>query len=446
MTTQDDAPRNVRAALFQALFFKNNGKPDHASAWAAELCRLIGCADIVNPRGQELRRDFHAGPRNAVMGLITATALSLAFAAPACALQECTPGKQDSRIRYCTYSPSQIYHIWTAPGAILVIQFADDESVPEGNVAATDASRLERKPRGNYLYLKNTAKAGDTPCMVPEPLLVTTKLPNGQLRPYQFQFETRPNDCSETPAEQIAQQQQKSALSMVSTAEAAPKLPPRPGNLKYVAENGLGPNANVFYAAVFKYPDDEAAKRREAYRARHADDDSKQAQHLLKQQVSWPYGNKFDGTWNYKYAAHGNLAMPAEIRDNGYQTVFLFPSLERVPALFRWNPAAAGCNRNHDDRNEATVNPSVHRGGSDGDTIIASGTAPGWCMRDGQTVLEIRNLAYTLVGATPATGTVSPYVQRTLKDAAPEPTELQPVPLTATPPAAPAAKEPPHGN
>src|SRR6516162_4783753 len=128
------------------------------------------------------------------------------------------------------------------------------------------------------------------------------------------------------------------------------------------------------------------------------------------------YGNQWDGTWNFKYVAHGNLSVtPRQIRDNGYETVFLFPQMQRVPALFRLQPGATRCNREHDDHNEATENPSVHRSGADGDTIIAQGTAQGWCLRDGNTVLEVLNFAYKAIGATPATGTVSPYVKRTLK-------------------------------
>jgi hypothetical protein len=62
-----DTAYDIRAALNRAVFHKANGRKDHASAWAAELCRLLDCGDIVNTRGQELRRDFHAGPRDAIM-------------------------------------------------------------------------------------------------------------------------------------------------------------------------------------------------------------------------------------------------------------------------------------------------------------------------------------------------------------------------------------------
>lgn len=358
------------------------------------------------------------------------TALSLVFALPAHALQQCVPSKEDSRIRYCSYSPTQIYDIWLVPGGIMSIQFAEGEKVPEGNVAVTDGSRLIRTPRANFLYLKSTAKQGDAPCMIPEPLLVTTQLPNGGLRPYHFQISTRPSDCSETPAAQAQMPQRPPALQLTSSAQAAEKPPPQPSNLRYVKEGGLAAGADVFYAAIFRYPGDEAAKRRAAEEARAAEQQRQEAKLLLKQQVSWPYGNQFDGTWNFKYAAHGSMAPPTQVRDNGYQTVFLFPQMQRVPTLYAWMPGAVRCNRDHDEHSESTVIPSVHRSGADGDTVIATGTAQGWCLRDGATVLEIVNFAYNPNGATPATGTVSPYVRRSLKDNPdPEPELQQPIPL-----------------
>jgi type IV secretory pathway VirB9-like protein len=358
--------------------------------------------------------------------LAAATIFSFGAIASSNAMQECKPGKADSRVRYCTYQSGQVYHLWTAPGSELVIEFSEQESVPEGNVAATDRSRLQAVPRGNFLYLKSTAKSGETPCMVPEPLLVTTKLPDGHLRPYTFQIETKPNDCSETPAGLVAQQK-PTGMTLTSTGETRTS---KPGNLKYVDDKGLDAGADVFYSAKFSYPEDDAATRRARWRAQHADDEKKDIASRLKQQMSWPYGDPFDGSWNYKYAAHGNLTPPGQLRDNGYQTVFWFAKLERVPALFSWMPGAQQCNRNHDDRLEATVIPSVHRSGANGDTIIAPGTAQGWCLRDGQTVLEIRNFGYSAIGDTPATGTVSPYVTRSPKTTKDEPEASQePVPL-----------------
>ncbi len=49
-------------AILEAIAHKKAGRHDEACAWMAESCRLIGCFDIVNVRGLELRRDFHTGP------------------------------------------------------------------------------------------------------------------------------------------------------------------------------------------------------------------------------------------------------------------------------------------------------------------------------------------------------------------------------------------------
>jgi type IV secretion system protein VirB9 len=319
------------------------------------------------------------------------TAVALAIAVPAYALEQPKPGKADGRIRFIDYNPHQVVELWTQPGAIMEVQFAADESVPEGNVARTDGSKVDAKPRANLLYIKLRG------CIDPEPLLVTTKLPNGQLRPYRFQIETKGSDCSETP-------HPNPALPQIT--DGAPQPLPHHGNLKYVPEGGLAAGSDVMYSVVFKYPADEAAKRAAAAKLRQAEQEKEDAARLLKQQTEWPFGNAFDGSWSFKYAAQGDAGLaPRTVRDNGYQTVFIFPSMQRVPALFRINP----------DGTEATVNFSAHRGGSDGDTIIADGTALEWRLRDGKTVLNIRSLSYSPAGATPATGTVSPLVERTLK-------------------------------
>jgi len=72
--------------------------------------------------------------------------------------------------------------------------------------------------------------------------------------------------------------------------------------------------------------------------------------------------------------------------------------MQRMPALFRIDP----------DGKEATSDYSVH-----GDTMIAPSTAQLWRLRDGQTVLEVYDLAYNPVGKTPSTGTVSPMCAAT---------------------------------
>ena len=55
------------SAIANAVTHKTEGRDAEASAWMVEACRLIGCSDIINVRGRELRRDYHAGPRDAVL-------------------------------------------------------------------------------------------------------------------------------------------------------------------------------------------------------------------------------------------------------------------------------------------------------------------------------------------------------------------------------------------
>jgi hypothetical protein len=73
--------------------------------------------------------------------------------------------------------------------------------------------------------------------------------------------------------------------------------------------------------------------------------------------------------------------------------------MQRIPSIFR---GACGAS-------EATADSSTHS-----DTVIVPGTAPTWCLRDQRSAVEIYNLGYTTTGATPNTGTISPYVERTV--------------------------------
>ena len=99
--------------------------------------------------------------------------------------------------------------------------------------------------------------------------------------------------------------------------------------------------------------------------------------------------------------ARGNRSLtPIAVFDNGYSTVFRFPENERIPAIFVINP----------DGKEATAPYSVSGGYAQ-----VGMTAREFRLRDGNTVLEVFNLAYDTMGKNPATGTVSLDVQRQVK-------------------------------
>ena len=89
--------------------------------------------------------------------------------------------------------------------------------------------------------------------------------------------------------------------------------------------------------------------------------------------------------------------------DNGYSTVLQFPGNERVPAIFVIDP----------DGKEATASYSVN-----GSTVQVGQTAREFRLRDGDTVLNIYNMAYNTVGQNPGTGTTSAEVTRVVNTSA----------------------------
>ena len=214
-----------------------------------------------------------------------------------------------------------------------------------------------------------------------------TNLPNGQLRRYTMQIETKPTGV-------------RRSNSRPSTASATTGDPP-PGNLRYVSQDALGPAADVDYSAVYRYPGDEAEKRRAAARTAAERWKKERANRILQASTTFDTKDPYSGERNLRYMWRGDTSlMPRWVWDNGYSTAFVFPGQQRVPSLYYVAP----------DGKELTATYSVH-----GDTIIATGTAHEWRLRDGNTVIEVWDLAYNPVGSTPGTGTASPLVQRVLK-------------------------------
>ncbi len=331
----------------------------------------------------------------------TAVSLALIASAPwssqgqAFAEEPPTQSRHDSRIRTVAYRPDDVVPIWSMVGATLAIEFGEDESVPDGNVSVPDAwdekkkkGGLEAFPQGNILTLKSHT------CMIREPILVTTKLATGKLRLYAFEFHTIPDICP--------QQRSPGMMAALPASTSTDALQPQ-SNLRYVGRDDLGPDHDVDYVIRFSYPLDEAAKRRAAARLAEERARKEETELLLRQQTANFSADPWLGDRNYRYLIRGDPSLtPALVWDNGYSTAFTFPAMQRLPSLFRVNP----------DGKEATSDYSVH-----GDTMIATGKAQLWRLRDGQTVAEILDLGFNPVGKTPGTGTVSPYVRRDVRGA-----------------------------
>ncbi|MDD2859726.1 MAG: TrbG/VirB9 family P-type conjugative transfer protein [Acidiphilium sp.] len=273
----------------------------------------------------------------------------LTLSGSAWAVQYPQPGRLDGRVRYVPYESGNVVNVWTAPGAAMVIQFSSTEKVV--SVAASDSVYLSAQPVKNFLFFKPMA------VLSAQPVYVLCQRANGELRRYDFQFETKTKT--------------------------------------------LGVGSNVDYTVVFTYPHQRYERERAAQRAAAARAVRQATKNRLREAITITNAepaNKYGGPRNYDYLARGDKSLsPSEVWDNGYSTFFRFPGNQRIPALFDIQP----------DGKEATVNYSVH-----GDTVVVPGTAAEWRLRDGHTVLNIYDLAWNAIGSKPGTHTISPQVQR----------------------------------
>jgi type IV secretion system protein VirB9 len=286
-----------------------------------------------------------------LLAMLCVTMLS----APALASEDPVAGPLDSRMRTIAYDPGQVFHLSTAVGATLVVEFGSDEAVTQ--VAVTDSKDLKASPARNFLFFKS-----ETPLSL-QPVIVLTTNAEGTLRRYVFE---------------------------VTTVDGSTLGNGSPG---------------IYYSVQFTYPADVAAKRQAAMvaaaRWKAAAKAAKVAQYHLQlahnemeQEATYP----FSGPRNWKYLAQGDRSiLPLEVWDNGFSTAFRFPGDVRVPSIFVINP----------DGKEATANFSVK-----GNLVLVDAVARQWRLRDGSTVLCVFNEAYNSVGVVPGTGTTSPDVQR----------------------------------
>lgn len=286
--------------------------------------------------------------------LLLSLGLMLCVSLPAIAAENPTAGKKDPRMRLIAYDPDQVVRLSTAAGATLVVTFSTQERVTA--VAVTDSKDLVANPRDNFLFLKSRNP------LPPQPIFVVTAGPEGARR-YVFEVET-------------------------------------------VAMTGLTVDkSDLYYSVQFTYPKDEEAARTKAAKKRLAEQQERDAEAKLthaRDLMDDAGKNPLTGTANWRYVARGdNSLLPLEVFDNGYSTAFRFPGNTRIPGIFKQNP----------DGKETTANYSVK-----GDYVIVGSVAPGWCLRDGGTVLCIWNRAYDKVGTPPGTGTTSPDVKRITKE------------------------------
>jgi len=282
-------------------------------------------------------------------------ALLMCISSGALAGQIPEPGGEDARMRTVIYDPGQVVRLSTAVGRAIVISFSSDEKIT--TVAVSNSRDLIANPRDSFLFMKPKTT------LPPQPIIVLTSGPRG-VRRYVFEVEATP-------------------------AVASPADTPE-----------------IFYSVEFVYPGDREAARKAAERERRAREEQRAITRELARsnthEKAVPQDPPKDFK-NWRYVGRGNKALlPIEVYDDGYSTVFRFPGNTRIPAIFRLNP----------DGKEATVDYSIK-----GDSVIVGAVAPGWRLRDGNTVLCVWNRAYDKIGRSPGTNTTSPKVNRITRDA-----------------------------
>lgn len=151
---------------------------------------------------------------------------------------------------------------------------------------------------------------------------------------------------------------------------------------------------DTFFQVRFAYPGDERAKALVGEAAR--------VQALVRQATDAALdAGVVTGPRNLRYTEQGSSALaPSEISDNGKFTVMRFPAGQEIPSIFTTNP----------DRTEALVSTDVR-----GEFVVLHTVQREFRLRRGNEVLCIYNEAPAQYGVDYGTKTVSPHVERTLR-------------------------------
>lgn len=156
------------------------------------------------------------------------------------------------------------------------------------------------------------------------------------------------------------------------------------------------PAEGAQFAVSFVYPDDarQAALMERAKVTAGADERLAQSRLAV---------DLFYGPRNWRYTAQGASAIqPLEVSDNGRLTAFRFPGGQTLPTIYTVAP----------DGQETIVAYTMRD-----DLAVVSTTAREFRLRYGGNVLRVFNLGFDPIGQNPGTGTTTPEVQRSVREA-----------------------------
>ncbi|TIU12345.1 MAG: P-type conjugative transfer protein VirB9 [Mesorhizobium sp.] len=277
------------------------------------------------------------------MRTIAITALLVAASAStALALEIPRGASQDTRVRFVDYEPYNITRIVGSLRSSVQVEFSTDEEI--AHVALGNSVAWEVAPAGNILFLKPRENQPVTNISV-----VTTRR-DGSTRSYQMELTVR-----------------------VGTVEVG---------------------QNTYFYVKYRYPADEAERRRQASTARAVAAQVKEADNVLALHEAY-------GPRNWRYSAQGSQALePETVYDNGKVTTFAFVGNQEMPAIYIENS----------DGSESLVPKSV-----DGNLVLVHAISRKFILRRGGDVLCVFNEAFDRVGINPDTNTTSPSVERVVR-------------------------------
>ncbi|NML91680.1 P-type conjugative transfer protein VirB9 [Sphingobium sp. TB-6] len=274
--------------------------------------------------------------------LLMASVAMLACALPMSAHAENTPRPvtADHRVREVNYSDQNVIAIRSAFRTATQIEFAQGEVIKF--VAMGDTVSWEVAPAENSLFIKPRERAGGTN------LIVVTDYA-GQKRNYTF------------------------ALAAVAN----------------------GRSSETFYKVRVRYPEQEAAARREAAARQQLTQVLAQQNGAIRAALDL---GVLEGMRNLNYSVQGSSEIqPSEVTDNGQFTVLRFPNQREIPAIFTVNP----------DGSEATASFDVRD-----EFVVIHGVFRQLRLRRGKVVLCIYNDSPNFYGRDPKTDTASEVVER----------------------------------
>ena len=268
--------------------------------------------------------------------------LLAANASTALALAIPRGGPQDSRVRFVDYQPYNITRIIGSLRSSVQVEFAADEEI--AHVALGNSVAWEVAPAGNILFLKPRENQPVTN------ISVVTSRRDGSTRSYQMELMAR--------------------------------------------DGKVEVDQNTYFYVKYRYPVDEAERRRRVAAARALTAQAKQADKVFAIHESY-------GPRNWHYSAQGAQALePQSVYDNGKVTTFAFVGNQEMPAIYIESS----------DGSESLAPKST-----DGNLVLVHAISRKFILRRGGDVLCVFNEAYDGVGINPETNTTSPSVERFVK-------------------------------